>query len=415
VTTAARKRGWGMGYAPPAAAPIELSAAPSGGWTQVQLDRAVYYDGYTYFGYTEGTDGDNEVRAYNHATGTTSAAFVLKAAVGGIEGAPDTHDAPVFLVRESDHRLIAFYSGHASSQMWMRITTNPLPDITAWDAEVNLDSQLGKTLYTYPSAVQLRGVTNDPIYLFFRDTQGTPGGGDETSVMCFSVSTDGGATWSAATELFKRANYLPYWVIDSDFDTRIDVFATDGTNTEGSINAYHFYYDGTWRQSDGTSMGSPTFDLNDPTEVFTAGAETIANTHVWDVHTNDGDPMLLIPIDTGSDIRWDRYHWDGAAWQVRDIVTHTGNDPGGACFDMADPDVVYLARPVSGTYQMFRYQTNDDGATWSSRQLTESVEVTGALAPTRVRDRAPGLRVLWLDGDLSSYLAYDVGTFGSRI
>lgn len=413
MTTAARKRGWGTGYAP--AAPIfELTAKSSGGWTQVQYDRAVYRDGVTYFGYHDGQTGNNEVRKYTHATGVTSSAFVLHAALAGIEGTPDSHNAPVLAIR-SDGRLLAMYAGHSEAQMRMRVTTNALPDISAWGAEVNIDSQLGKSWYSYPTVLVM---DNGDMHLFFRDMQvsNSPSG---TAVMCHSVSTDDGATWAAADEVFKRATYRPYWVLDTD-GSRIDVHLIDGYPLDGSespIKAYHFYWDGSWRTSDGTAIaGAAPFGVADLTEVYD-GSDGDAG-HVWDINTNGGLPVIIQTVDTGADVRYDYCRWTGLAWLCQEITTLVGVAAGGAegAFDSADPRVVYLIDVVPGVGgEMFRYETIDGGATWTSRRLTYFDGVNGVDAPTRIRDHAPDLRCLWTKGTAVSYLDYDFMTEGSRI
>lgn len=402
---------------------ITVSAAPSGGWTQVQLDRAVHYAGRTYYGYHDGTTGNNELRVYTHATGTTGSAIILKAGIGGVEGSPDSHAAPILMIRDSDKKLLAFYSGHATSQLWLRVSTNSLdtdPTLAGgFAAESDLDSQLGKTAYTYPSAVQLRSVANDPIYLFFRDSQGVLGGASETSVLCYSVSTDGGATWSAATELFKRTNFLPYWVVDSDFENRIDIFLIDGTGTalggsESPVKGWHFYFEGgSFRTSDGAAIGaSMPYGTASLTQVYDGSAGDIA--HAWDVNTNSGSPRALVPIDLGTSTRYDYCHWTGSAWECHTMATIASGDgtTAGLVFDSADPSVVYAMDFISSAWELFKYRTFDHGQTWSTEQLTSGGG--GNNAPTRIRWRASDLRCLWFKGTGTSYLSYNVGTMGTR-
>lgn len=410
------------GFTAPSSA-FQVSAAPSGGWTQVQMDRAVHLAGYTYYGYHDGTTGNNELRWYRHADGVTGSAITLKTGIGGVEGSPDSHAAPVLLIRDSDHKLLAFYSGHATSQLWLRVSTNSLdsdPTVSGgFAAETNLDASLGKSFYTYPSVVQLTGVASDPLYLFFRDTQGTMGGASETSVLCYSVSTDGGATWGAATELVKRANFLPYWVVDSDFDSRIDVLLMDGTGTslggsESPVKTWHMYFDGSaWRQSDGTSMGSPTFAPSAMTLVYD-GADGDTS-HMWDVNTNGGSPIALVPIDLGTSTRYDYCRWTGSVWDCHTIATIASGDgtTAGLVFDHSNPAVVYYTDFQSSKWEVIRAVTADGGVSWTTQQLTSGSTYHNN-GMTRIRNRAADLRCLWFYGPLTSYLSYDVATMGSR-
>lgn len=396
---------------------FELSAPSSGGWTQVQMDRAVHYAGYTYYGYHDGQSGDNELRVYNHATGTTSSAFTLKAGIGGVEGSPDSHAAPVLLVRPSDHKLVAIYSGHATAQLWVRISANSLdsdPTISGgFGSETNLDGSLGKTAYTYPSAFWL---ANGDCHLFFRDTQGS--GATETSVLCWAITTDGFATIGAATELVKRANFLPYWVIDSDNDERIDVLLMDGTGTslggsESPVKTWHMYYDGAWRKSDGTALGSTPYAPSSLSAVYDGSDGDTS--HMWDVNTNGGSPRALVPIDLGTSTRYDWCRWTGSAWDCQTIATIASGDgtTAGLVFDHANPNVVYYTDFQSSKWEVIRAVTANNGATWTTLQLTSGSSYHNN-GMTRVRNRASDLRALWFYGPLTSYLDYDVGTYGAR-
>ena len=118
------------GFAPPASAVTSLTAAPQGGWSWFEDPRAVAYNGYTYFGYVRGDNGDVAVVSVS-PVGGVSAETVLKAALE-----VDDHASPSFLVRDSDHKLMAFYSSHFDTTMRLRISSSPLGASTTWPSMV---------------------------------------------------------------------------------------------------------------------------------------------------------------------------------------------------------------------------------------------------------------------------------------
>ena len=117
----------GSGAFTPPPGPFVLTTAPAGGWTQIPEAHAIYYNGHTYFGYVNGANGNIEIRSYNHATGITSAATVMHAA---LDSPADTHDAPGLLIRDSDKHIVASYSAHNGAALYVWISTNP-EDISA--------------------------------------------------------------------------------------------------------------------------------------------------------------------------------------------------------------------------------------------------------------------------------------------
>lgn len=412
--TAAIRRGFGMGYAPSTA--LVLTSASDGGWTHASAPQAVYYSGRTYFGYVDGTSSNIEVKVYTHATRSTGSATVLRAALFGDNGDPDTHNAPSLLIRDSDHKLIAVYSAHNGAAMYRRISTNSLdtdPTLSGgFAAESNIDSSLGGSFYTYPILFQQLGETNDPIYLFYRDAQDT----FTTGVLAYSKSTDGGSTWAAQTELFERTSYRPYWKIESDGQSRFDVFTSDGRDETGPFHLYHFYYDaGTWKQSDGSTITSPPFNTSELTEVD----DSTGGSAIWPLDSmldSGGAPIVLYEVNgTPCSIRYGR--WDGLAWDTTEIVqveSFSGGFAGGGCLDRGDANAVYVSDQTSGQFEIVKYLTADSGATFSAQSITAASSQEN-FYPVPVHNRASDLRVLWLNGTFASYSDFQLGVRGTGV
>jgi hypothetical protein len=395
----------GTGGGPLAAGrPALLTAAPSGGWTQTQGPHGIYYNGKTYFTYCNVNSGNLEIRAYDHASHTTSAPFVLHGPL-----IYDTHDAGSVWVRLSDHRIMAFYSGENGTHFWQRISTNP-EDITAWDAEVDLAPTFGGNTYTYPHAGQFADGT---LWVGFRD-EVIP-----TDYLCLAKSTDDGATWTAETQLVSTPGVLDYWMVHyGAAASRIDMAVSNGNGVTGThVSVYHAYWQGgsSLHKTDGTSVSA---GLN-PTG-FSLVHDGSAYPNGWAsgmAIDGTGAPVMLIEtLDTANGHNYGIVYarWNGSSW-VKTTVT-TFSDSGLAlvahsCLDEVTGATLWVAKPVSGVFELFRYVTADNGATFVETQITRSSASTGNVYPANVHNRAADLGVLWLVG---SYTATDVNNVGTK-
>lgn len=394
---------------------FQLSAAPDGGWSWFGDPRAIQYNGVVYYGFARGTNGDVVVRTYTEATGVTSSAVMLHAGLNR-----DDHAVPSLFVRDSDHKLLAFYSVHDGPAMYLRVSTNSLdsdPTLSGgFAAEVNLDSSLGGSDYTYPVPIQLLAETDDPIYLFYRSI---PAGNPARYDLVYSKSTDGGATWPSpvAVSTINRS----YWKIIQNGNDRVDFAVTSSHPFYAVGIIYHFYYSGgSYYQSDGTAMGSPPFATSDMTLVYDG---TPNKSWVWDIAIDaDGHPVILLAtFPSSTDHRYRYAHWNGSAWATNQIVAAGTYIPtagpevyysGGINFDKADPRVVYASvQNGSGRWDMYRYQTADEGATWTSRDLTDSGK---NIRPAAVWNAA-AVKALWMTGTYTTYTNYNTATTGTRL
>lgn len=389
----------------------DIAAAPSGGWTWFQEPRAVQYNGVVYFGYVNGS-GDIAIRTINATTLAVSAETVLHAALEA-----DDHDNPTILIRDSDKRIIVFYTRHGGAQMYKRVSTNP-EDISAFDAEVDLDASLGGAAYTYPSPVQLLSEANDPIWLFYRDPVD-----DNTTAMRYSKSTDGGATWAAQTLLYSDSGRSAYWKVTSDGLGRIDFAVSDGHPFyDATVKIGHFYYEGgTFYQTDGSAfVGAPPYDFTDVSEIYAGSPKG----WVWDVAVDSvtGYPRVTYstwPSKDDARLHWAR--WTGTAWESHEVATGGSKDfaqnqsyyTGGIVLDHEDTNVVYCSREIDGQYEMWRYTTADNGSTWTGEQLTfRSGGIN--IRPVSIRNHGANLAALWLYAPYyAGYLTYSAGTRGA--
>lgn len=387
--------------APPAAPGITLTAAPYGGWTQIPEARAAYYNGVTYFGYVNGSNGNVEVRSYNHATEITSAATVIKTALG-----VDTHNAPALLVRDSDKKIVVAYSGHVGSTLWVRISTNA-EDISAFGSEITAESG-GE--HTYPILLQRLAETNDPLYLFYRDNHGSG------TRLAYVKSTDGGVTWGSQVAVWD-ANLGSYWKITTDGQWRIDFAVTDGNPDNASSKIYHFYADATdYHQSDGTVLvGSQPFGPSQVTEVYDGAGPA------WptDIILNGSNlPRIVYSVSLGGDSSYRFARWTGSAWNLSTIVS--------AGADIVDPAPVatldavvltdcHLVKKVAGNWELYRYERSSDTVdTWDGGTAVTTSSGFDNIYPVKVHNHPAGeLGILWLYGDYAgAEISFDMGIRG---
>jgi hypothetical protein len=392
-----------------------ITTAPASGWTQITNGQAVSGgNGKTYVGYVRGDNGDLAVRSVDETTGTPGTEQVLHAAFE-----VDIHSAPTLLVRDSDHKLLVWYSKHLGSNMYMRVSTNSVdsdPTLSGgFAAATDIDSSLGGTHYTYPSAFQMLGEASDPIYLFYRDHQS----GDTVAAWAYSKSTDGGSTWSAQTSFLRGAGAKgPYLVFDTDGDTRIDIAASDGHPIgDAPTSVYHFYLEGgTFKTStDATISASQPFLASEGTLVY-SGSES-----GWPVNISPhgGGPLAFtyqVLLTGGTDCSNRYARWTGTSWTTASIVNAGGvieSTVGPqARLDRNAPNTVYAPVKVGSHFEMQEWKTTDAGLTWAKiRDLTTGSSVEH-LHPQAPRNAGLHLRAVWLVGTYTDYLNYSLGIEG---
>jgi hypothetical protein len=376
-----------------------------GGWTSIGGPRAVTLGSYTYVGLAD-ISGNIVVNVV--LAGAITATRTVHASLE----ASDLHDAPALLVRSSDHKLVTAYSKHVGTTIYVRISANSLdsdPTISGgWGTEQDLDSTLGGTHYTYTALVQLSGESG-AIYLFFRDQEDS----DNTGLLAYTKSTDGGATWAAETKLLKYSLHTIYWNVHANDSDRIDVgLSSAHPIAETNASVYHLYYTGgAWYTSAGVAIaGSKPYAMSSLTLIYDG---TTNNGSIGSIGVDSaGHPTLSYGIITGSTVtslNW--AYWTGSAWATHQIVTVS--DSGlylvDSIVDESSPTTVYIATLVSGVYELFRYYTPDLGVSWIATQITSGSANQGVFYPVMVKNYATGLRLVALFGSYTTYLSNSLG------
>lgn len=384
-----------------------LTSSPHGGWTMIPDSKASHYNGKTWVGWITSA-GAVEIGEWDGATFSTT---VLALASDWLNA--DTHGSPSVLVRDSDKKLLVFASRHDGTTPYIWTSTNP-EDASAFPGAATPGATIGASDYTYMSTFQLLAETSDPIYLFYRDEVG-----GSTGRMGYSKSTDGGATWSSRVVFYTGASgRTPYWRMWSNGQDRVDFFTTDREwyDQANPSKVGHFYFTGgNFYQSDGTQItATQPFGFSDITLVHDNTDGMVWCTGVC----NDGSgaaALLMVGLssDTDNELRTARYR--SGSWQIDTVGSHGGiysgdrYGPGGA-IDHDSPDVVWFSQLVSGTYELFRFTSADDGASWSSEQITTGSTEDNLWVET-VRD-AGDLKAVWLYGTFLSSTDTTSNTLG---
>lgn len=400
---------------PPPPEVFTLTSAPEGGGSRWAVPQAIYANGKTFAAYVRGTDGREQIVERTESTG----AVIINALHGNFDR--DDHSNPAIIRRDSDGRIVVFYSKHNTVPINVRVSTNP-DSTAAWQAQVNLDSQLGGTRYTYPQVHQLLAETGDPFHLFYRDepTAGTD------SRWCHSTCPPASVTsgWAPQSILYRvsgKRSYMSSW---SDGQDKIHFVVTNGGSTvvdDGFTALGHFYYQaGSYYKSDGTAMGSPPFNFTHVTEIM-SGSRNLFPAHVY--IDDSGHPVVAaFHEDTSSVWHYWYMRWNGSSWLTTEVATGdtghpyssaTSRSPYGCCLDDGDVDVMYAIIEVDNVPEVWRYETADGGATFSSEFITQDSSSAVQREPFPVRNRDTGLKVVWQYGTFSIYTAYSVGIKGT--
>ena len=111
--------------------------------------------------------------------------------------------------------------------------------------------------------------------------------------------------------------------------------------------------------------------------------------------------------------------WNGSAWVTTEIcaagagIDATGVYSGGISLDHSDPSRLLASRQISGQWEVWRYTTVDNGATFSGEGLTAG-SASKNIRPYYIE--SPGrLKAGWLAGTYTGYSeAFNMGLRGLR-
>ena len=168
----------------------------------------------------------------------------------------------------------------------------------------------------------------------------------------------------AGATLIRVPRQRPYVKVASDGQDTIHVAFTNGHPRETATSLYYARYTaGEWYRADGRKLPDPPFTPADADRIYDG-----SRFHAW-VHDvafdADGHPRIVYAVfHSPTDHRYRHARWTGTKWEDRQLTPAGGffvedgaeqQYSGGIVFDHADPDVVYLSRPIDGQWEIERW------------------------------------------------------------
>lgn len=352
---------------------------PDGAWCWFSDPRAIYHDGKLVAGWVS-SDGSIQVGARPLKGGETEVVTLAP------QFEKDDHDHPTFAFLP-DGRLSAFYSKHSKGDMFMA-SIRRAGDFTAWTesrAIGLLDPTKGPRGITYNNPFVLSS-ENHALWFFFRGSDFKP---------TVTVSRNGGQTWEPQRTLISEQGrdtgnrpYAKYW---SDGRGRIDILFTDGHPRNEPKNSVYFvrYEKGAFWKADGSKIADFDQLPLEPAQCDRVYDGAIAGrAWIWSiVEDAAGRPVIgYTRLPTEQDHRYHYARWDGTTWVDHEITAGGGWFPktppnakerephysGGLAIDPANPNRVFLSRPIHGVFEIDEFTTTDGGANWSFVPVTRN-------------------------------------------
>lgn len=375
---------------------------PQSYWCWWTTPRAVDLDGDLYTGGVRG-DGSIHVHSLRSATGVTN---VFPFA----DWEDDDHNNPAILVA-AGKPVVGIYSRHsADSVLRIRRGSQNVEDgIDDFGAVATLTHADGVTSYASAHPV------GDTVHLLARS-----GAGNNWS---YTKSTDWAATWGTPQPFVNTAGGQKIYVASRlSADNSTLRFAVSKHPAGVGENQQVFYGEINLSTGDISQPGGAALGNLDGTNLpitwtsFEQVSSLTGDTRSWVFDVSNGaNPVVLFcdfededPDGTGM------YRYavrTGGSWVVRDIVA-TGEfffDDGGPnhypsgvqC--TADGTSVYLTRKVSGTWRVERWDTADEGESWTTTVLATSSDILARAWPVE-GDGSSGYECVF--GHLTKYDAF---------
>jgi hypothetical protein len=424
-----------------------LTLASDGAWTWFNDPRAIFRNGFLYFGYVRDSDGRVVLSAFNPTNHTRTDLWTSELTQ------KDDHDNPGLLPMQ-DGRMLAIYSRHGSDEFFSYRLSGANPaSASDWGDETSVRTG-ARVTYSNPFQLSAEG---GRIYNFMRDLNFNP---------TVIVSTNRAQSWSEPRLFIKTGagNIRPYVNYCSNYTNRIDFLYTDGHPRDVTNSLYHAYYEAGVIH---TSAGLPIKNFSELPLLHDAGQRgsviyqysdapgTDPNDHIpagrawcWEIaYQTNRFPVCVFSVSrrhaAGGDWSEDRIfyfyaRWTGTNWQKR-FIAQAGrplygseNDyAGGICIDSEDANPVYISSNAADPfktadttdvplrlhhrYEIWKGSTSDGGRTFAWQPITAN-SPTDNLRPYVPRNHGAHPALIWFRGVYRTYTSHDceiVGMFPS--
>ena len=338
---------------------------------------AQYYNGRTYIGF-DGDDGDPYITYYDHNTST----WTTSVKVGDRTLIADfPHGQPSVLI-DNDGYIHVMWDSHENAILYSKSTN--IEDITEW-------TSMGSP--ANGSYNQMLQFSDDTLYIFYR----LAGAGYHWG---FKTSIDGGANWSAFTEIMTGAAYI---VVREGIGDTIHC-SINGDNTTGydRYNIYYMYFDGNiWKNKAGITL---TLPITTPWTNILAYDSDINYVPMTAIGTdNINNPYILFTEGTGDGVGVYTYKilkYVNGVWTTYNIgitTDHFNEYASGLDVISATDLDVYLttggiADNIGGNIE--KWSSKDGGLTWGRAKRIYYGQFTN---PIIVKDYHVNGKVIWVN------------------
>ena len=400
---------------------VTVPLTEDGAWSFNSQPSAVYYNGKTYFTWISSSKA-LIVASYDHTTGETKEKVVST-------GYSDDFSSPAITVRGNGQLLLFSSDNKKENGFYSWYSTNA-EDITEWSSS---QKQTGYGI----SSTTPHMVGND-LVVFWRSKNNIgyslfTNVADKTGNLP-AVKTRAGFIGSDIGNAYAKRDEVPqmrtYQAADGTIHMVVTHLGTGLTYKNSTVHYLKINKNATgdkleFKKADGTAISgmNVTESKSSELDVIAKGEDT---NKVWayDIALDaSGNPVVLYDAFTAAEDGTTTGHtyyyarWNGTAWESTAITTGDGvpmseykavegnifkaksYQAGGICFGANDLNTVYLSKKAAeGTFEIYRYETTDNGATWAEKEVITSGTPAGELniRPIAIKD-APA-DVFWMQG-----------------
>lgn len=424
---------------------VTVPLSNDGAWSVNSQPSAVYYNGKSYFAWVN-TDKSLVAASYNHTDGTYDEKIVASNYLGDFA-------SPALLVRQNGQILLFSSKNDGEGKYFAWVTTNT-EDITAWSAVREGNAYgVGGTL---PFAI------NNDVYVLYRN-KNTVGVAFVSGLNASTAQTVDSSLDNKRRGIYGTGNNsnnrnvrldVPYMRACQDNNGDIHIVFTQLAS--GGVNGDYFYGDkgsvhymrlkatSTSTQinfelykADGTEIVRADINPASPPDIIYSEETDNKKAWAYDIQLDgNGNPVVLYatfnPDGTGHTYNQARWDSSSSQWVSAEITSmgdglattaytsafnYSASFPahafssGGITFAPNDLSTVYLSkRNGSGIFEIYKYTTTDNGATWAETEAITSGTASGTvnIRPNRVQN-APAtapIDVVWMQGSYTSPVDY---------
>lgn len=414
---------------------VTVPLTKDGAWSFNSQPNAVYYNGKTYFAWINSNKA-LVAASYNHTTGETKEQIVST-------GYSDDFSSPGIAVRGAGQILLFASKNQKEDAFYCWRSTN-VEDITEWSGSQKLDG------YGISSTIPL--LLGDDLAVFWRSKNNIGYSlfnkvNDATGVLP-TPATRAGFIGSDIGNTYAHREEVPYMRTCQGADGTLHMVVTHlGTGLTYTNSVIHYLKINKnatgkgleFKKADGTGLSGMNV-----TESKGSALDTIANGRntekVWayDIaFDTNNNPVVLYDAFTAAEDGSTTGHtyysarWNGKEWKSTVIAQVEDGLPmseykavqgytfkaksyqaGGICFGPNSLNTVYLSKKVSGgTFEIYRYETTDNGVTWVEKEAVTSGTPTGQvnIRPIAVKG-APAnypMDIFWMQGTYENPTKYN--------